>query len=245
MYGRIAIVDLSEGDSGYTDEEAFRVAQALDHQIRYHVQKAYRYTASPVKWLGSSKDQLTDRDWPIYVFKDPDVADALGYHDVDPDTGMPYGRVFSGVCRSAGVSLSSVLSHEVIEAFVDPYCNDWSDQGSRSIAHEACDPVQNSSYDIYGIEVSNFVKRSWFNPSHNMFSGGNVDYLGHLKHPFDLEAGGYLIVMQDGRVSQVFGEGHVNNPYSTLYRQSIQDVPQPSRSKWRTVRELTTTEEAT
>lgn len=250
MYGRIAIVDLSEGDSEYSKEESFLVAKALDHQIRYHVQKAYRYTASPVKWL-DDKSQLTERDWPIYIFKDPDVAGALGYHDVDPDTGMPYGRVFSSVCRRAGVSISSVLSHEVIEAFVDPYANDWSDQGSRSIAHEACDPVQNSSYTIYDVEVSNFVTRAWFDPSHTIIQGepglsgphGRVDYLGHLTAPFQLEGGGYLIVMQDGRVSQEFAEGHVHAPHATLYRQALSDAPQPSRSKWRTVRELTTTQE--
>jgi len=226
----IAIIDESQGDSGLTLTNGNALCHVLQKQIA-QAATMYRYATCPVIWL-SPGSPMPQGYWPIYILKDPDVAGALGYHDVDPN-GHPYGRVFSSVCKQAGVSLSSVLSHEVLEAWVDPYANDWSDQGTRCIAHEACDPVQNSSYLIDGIEVSNFVTRRWFDNG-AVRADGKFDWLGHLTAPFQLESGGYLIVMQDGRVSQVFGEGEG----MTGYRALVADAPQPSRSTWRSAREL-------
>lgn len=240
-YGHIAVADQSGGDSGWDAADLKTICQVLDHQIRYHVQPAYRYTATPV--IGLLVGEAVDATmWPIYILKDPDTADALGYHDVDPN-GRPYGRVFTSVSRQAGVSLSSVLSHEVIEAFVDPYCNDWSDSGSYSVAHEACDPVQNSTYTYHGVELSNFVTREWFDAAakrdpklHRQF-----DYLDHLESPFELEQGGYLIVMDDGQVSEKFGSTLVGDGGMGRYRVlagSHSVSRQPSRTEWRKVRPL-------
>lgn len=239
MYGAIAIVDQTGGDSGWNDADGLEVVKALAHQLRYHVQPSYRYTSSPVIWCGSNPALVPTKAWPIYLLKDPDVGGALGYHDVDPN-GRPYGRVFSSVCKQANISLSSVLSHEVVEAFVDPFANDWSDQGTRSIAHEACDPVQNSLYEIGGVEVSNFVTRDWFNVNSR---GGRYDWLRHLDRPFQLERGGYLIVMEDGRVYQQFSAQHapVKDTMmggATAYRTIISGIESPSRTTWREVRTL-------
>lgn len=245
-YGQIAIVDQSQGDSGYAPHELQPICQVLDHQIRYHVQPAYRYTATPV-FFYPDVSKVPDNAWPIYILEDPDVADALGYHDVDPN-GKPYGRVFTTISRRAGVSLSSVLSHEVIEAFVDPYCNDWSDSGSYSVAHEACDPVQNSTYVYHGVELSNFVTREWFDAAakRDPLRPRQFDYLDHLSAPFQLEAGGYLIVMEDGQVSQKYGEeAPIKDSPHQSYRMivdhwqlQVKGQPSPSRTTWRKVRPL-------
>jgi hypothetical protein len=229
-YGAIAIVDQSQGDSGWSATDGATVVDALTRQLRYHVQPEYRYVTAPVVWCGSDPGKIPHGAWPIYLLKNPDVAGALGYHDVDPN-GNPYGRVFTSVSKQAKVSLSSVLSHEVVEAFVDPYANDWSDQGTRCIAHEACDPVQNSSYQINGVEVSNFVTRAWFDSTSK---GGRYDWLNHLTTPFQLERGGYLIVMADGKVSQQMGESSEGEG-SAAYRAAIAHAEQPSRSTWREV----------
>lgn len=230
MYGTIDIIDQSGGDSDLTVKELGLVVTALQAQLTHHVQPSYRYVSTAVRHVGKPSPGA----WPIYILKDPDTAGALGYHDVDP-RGVPYGRVFTSVSREAGVSLSSVLSHEVIEAFVDPYANDWSDQGTTCIAHEACDPVQNSSYLINNVEVSNFVTREWFDAAS---VGGKYDWLDHLHHPFELEHGGYLIKMKDGKVSQQFGEDAVDLEGADAYRTHLLGVPQPSRTVWRQVRQL-------
>ncbi len=60
-------------------------------------------------------------------------------------------------------SVSSVLSHEVLEMFVDPNCNLWANDGQGSAySFEVCDPVEAPSYPVNGVSVSNFVTPSWF-----------------------------------------------------------------------------------
>ena len=225
-YGLIAIIDKSSGWDGH-GVDGPGTAAALAHQLRYHVQASYRATSAPVIYYGPHDGLVPAGAWPIYILDDPDVAGALGYHDVDPQ-GRPYGRVFVKPSEDNGISVSSVLSHEVIEAFVDPWANLWADgvHGS-SIAFEACDPVESSSYKINGVEVSNFVTRDWFDPQS---SSGRYDWLKHLAAPMTLEAGGYEIVMRDGAVSQKFADDY------PAWRLALKQAPQPSRTLWRTVR---------
>jgi hypothetical protein len=199
-YGEIAVVDAT-GASGWTDADAREICAALAHQLGYHVQQSYRAVATPVKWYTTGFFPLSA--WPVYILKDSDEAGALGYHDLDP-AGRPYGRVFSAPTDAAGVSLSSVVSHEVVEAFVDPWANLWADgAGGVSVAFEACDPVEASTYEIAGVEVSNFVTRAWFDQNDKV---GPFDHLNHLSRPRMLEKGGYEILMHDGRVTQQFAE---------------------------------------
>jgi len=145
--------------------------------------------------------------WPIFVFDHADQAGALGYHDETPD-GHPYGKVFAVDCQKAGVTLSSCLSHEACEAFIDPACNLWADTGHHTaIALEVGDPVEDGSYTVTVngrlVEVSNFVLPAYFDPRH---AGGKVDHLGHLSAPFSRTGGGYVIVEKEGKVTQQFGK---------------------------------------
>src|ERR1700733_1527524 len=102
-------------------------------------------------------------------------------------------------------SVSSVLSHEVLEMFIDPNCNLWSsdDKGS-AYSFEVCDPVEAPTYDVNGISVSNFVTPSWFDPlaaAHAQF-----DKLGHLTKPFSILKGGYVVYESAGKENQKFGD---------------------------------------
>jgi hypothetical protein len=111
------------------------------------------------------------------------------------------------------VSVASVLSHEVIEIFVDPFINVWVDgpqiRKGSCYAMEACDPVESNSYvnmsSGVAVSVSNFVYRQYFVP--DVPAGTKLDHLGVLQHPFTLAPGGYMVVRQDpGTEAQVFGE---------------------------------------
>jgi hypothetical protein len=147
---------------------------------------------------------------PIHLFDNPDVAGALGYHDVDPN-GLPYAHVFTDPSFEQGGSdwisgpyaVSSVISHELLEMLGDPVANRFAFDGQATLwCQEACDAVEASSYPRHGIPVSDFVLPAWFNPNH----AGPFDYLGHLPGPFTIEAGGYSIVEQAGQEGQVTAE---------------------------------------
>jgi hypothetical protein len=208
----------------YTPTDLAEVVGAIQHQITSHVGPLTGYGFRSVHVGTTAKG-----GWPVYILQNPDVAGALGYHDLDPN-GQPYGRVFVEPTVQAGVSVSSVLSHEIVEAYCDPDANLWADrQNGVSVAFEACDPVEASSYEINGVEVSNFVTRAWFDPT---LKSGRFDYLEHLSAPLTLEKGGYEILMTDGKVSQSFGDDYPD------WRLALKSAPQPSRTRWRGVRTL-------
>lgn len=148
-----------------------------------------------------------------YFLANSDVADALGYHDVDPQ-GDPYIRVFTepilqngGSALSGSLSISSCASHEACEEAVDPSC------GSVILAPngdvwcvEVGDPVQNYFYDITlsdgsTVAVSDFVTPQFFEPAQ---AGAKYDFLGLATSPFAVCPGGYAIVNN----GQIFGENY-------------------------------------
>jgi hypothetical protein len=102
-------------------------------------------------------------------------------------------------------SISSVLSHEVLEVFIDPGCNLWSaDENGSAYSFEVCDPVEAPSYEIDGVAVSNFVTPAWFDPL--IPSTAQFDKLGLLRAPFSILKGGYVIYTSAGKEQQRFGD---------------------------------------
>jgi hypothetical protein len=80
------------------------------------------------------------------------------------------------------------LSHEIIESLVDPTANSWSPTG---LLLEACDPVDGSSYQDLGIDVSDFVYPRWFNPN---ATGDQMDWTDMVHRPEpDLGYSGYAL----------------------------------------------------
>lgn len=228
MTSRIVIIDQSK-HSGYDDTALAALKTALQTQITKNAAPAWHRRTMTVVTTRTATVADHD-DWPIYLLDSPDVANALGYHDVDPQ-GRPYGRVFVDPTRSAGVSLSSVISHEVLEAFGDSDVNFWGDSGRGvAVALELCDPVENSVYQIDGVKLSNFVLPAWFNPY--VPAGTKVDFLAHLHHPYQLESGGYKITMVEGRIGQVFADGYPE------WKKALKRTEQPSRTVWREVHEF-------
>ena len=74
------------------------------------------------------------------VDEDRDVPGALAYHDYD---GRPVGVVLAKTCLEAGASVSSALSHEVLETRVDAFCNaTHRNSDGWSYWREVCDAVQ-------------------------------------------------------------------------------------------------------
>ena len=118
-------------------------------------------------------------------------AGVLGYHTEDQG-GKLWGIVAAqpelsngGQVSTGDWSVSSVLSHEVLEMYIDPNCNLWSNDGRGSIyTFEVCDPVEAPSYAVDGVSVSNFVTPAWFDPQ--AAPTAQFDKLGLLTAPFGI-----------------------------------------------------------
>ncbi len=134
----------------------------------------------------------------------------LGFHTEDQG-GKLWGVVAAkpeldnGAKPTSGDwSVSSVLSHEVLEMYIDPNCNLWANDGQGSAySFEVCDPVEAPTYDISGISVSNFVTPSWFDPL--AASSAQFDKLGHLTKAFSILKGGYVVYESAGKEHQKSG----------------------------------------
>lgn len=136
----------------------------------------------------------------------------LGFHTEDQG-GKLWGTVAAqpelsngGKATTGDWSVSSVLSHEVLEMFIDPNCNLWSNNGKGAIyTFEVCDPVEAPTYVVNGVSVSNFVTPAWFDPQATA-AGTQYDKLGLLTAPFSILKGGYVVYASAGKEQQKFGD---------------------------------------
>jgi hypothetical protein len=153
-----------------------------------------------------------DGEWPCFFVPKLDDPEALAYHDEEAN-GYPalyVGRDIilanGGTLLRGSTSILAALSHEVLEAIIDPWCiwySQWTD--ARMVGLEVSDPCQDGCYDISDGKVigsvSNFVLPEWFRqgPSRS----GRYDRLGVLSAPLTLSSGGY-VAFSDG--TQIFGK---------------------------------------
>ena len=137
----------------------------------------------------------------------------LGFHTEDKG-GRLWGVVAAKPELDGGAqvmtgdwSVSSVLSHEVLELFIDPNTNLWAtnDQG-KVYSFEVCDPVEAPTYAVDGVSVSNFVTPAWFDPLADQKATTQFDKLGLLKASFSILPGGYAVYASEGKEHQVFGD---------------------------------------
>lgn len=194
----IAVVNESED---VTDAQVRLIAKACHLQIQKHVAPLYAFEPWPVRFY--TKEKYAPKDsCVILILEDAGKADALGFHDETPK-GRRYGRVFTrflldddGTLHDGAYSVSVILSHECIEAFIDPDINIWAEGESGEMwAYEACDPVQEDAYNMRvdgeTIAVSNFVLPAWFDKENP--KGTRFDYMRKLKKPFTFTKGGYAL----------------------------------------------------
>lgn len=189
-----------------SDADVRHMTRAVAKQVKLHACPLWDKAPIPVVFSSSVQDAAPGM-WVIAILDDPDQADALGWHTEDQGD-LVYGRVFARPALDNQVSVSSVLSHEVLETLVDPNANLWADDGHGLLtALEVCDPVESDSYSIsvsgQPVQVSNFVTPAWFDSMAAI--GEQFDYLGSVSSPFTMTAGGYMVNLSEGQVSQQFG----------------------------------------
>jgi hypothetical protein len=156
----------------------------------------------PVKLYNTSKPKRTD--WLFVYFDDADEAGDEGYHDLT-HKGQPISKVFVRQSLKDNVPVSVTASHELFEMVIDPIANLWAQATTRTeYAYEMCDPVEEDTFMVDGIAMSNFVHPSWFEPFDHP-RGTRFDHLRKLKKPFSMTKGGYVTIKRNGRVKDTFG----------------------------------------
>lgn len=226
MHAYIAIVNTSNRVS---DADVSTMTAAVAHQVRYHAAPQWSTTAPPVVFHGHVNPATEPKDGSLHVpdhipsgayvlgiFDTDDVPDALGWHS-EGDGSLVFGRVNAGVVLDNGghaltgpLTVSSVLSHEVLEATFDPCVNRWAqDANGRLWAVEVGDPVESDWYVIEvgsdKVTVSDFVYPAWFDAGAH--ETARTHWLTAALAPFTVASGGYAVVWDaGGQPQQVFGD---------------------------------------
>jgi len=143
--------------------------------------------------------------WAVVFLDTADAPGALAYHDLTPD-GFPLSKVFVKTILSDKSSVSTAASHELVEMLVDPAINLWSTGAEAGVfyAYESADPVEDVSFAIDGIAMTDFVYPSYFE-SFRKARSTQFDYAKKVTRPFQLLKGGYQIIFKNGKETQIFG----------------------------------------
>ena len=174
--------------------------EAMQRFVDEHLAPVWGTPAKLVKSTGFIKGA-----WAITFLENADDANTEGYHDVTPE-GLPMAKVFVRTTIKLKEIVSVAASHELAEMLVDPGTNLYSagPKKSRLYDYEAADPVEELSFDVNGIAMSNFVHPEYFETFHKP---GSVlfDHMGKLNRPFQLAKGGYQSFWENGKEKQVWG----------------------------------------
>lgn len=195
---QIALVNEATADPGVT---MTALAAALTTQVHRDFSPAWGLPpviVAPQKFVPAGW-------WGLVLLDDADQAGALGYHDLTPDD-LPVGKVFVRTTLDDGQVVSVTASHELLEMLIDPgiqMCAQSQD-GTSFYAYEVCDAVEDVSYAINGVEVSDFVFPAWFEGFRKK-GGVKFSFRGSVGEPFALTKGGYISVYRDGSWGQTFG----------------------------------------
>lgn len=159
---------------------------------------------TPCRLVQGNTPNIPAGHWGLIFIDDADVSGALGYHDLTPD-GFPLSKIFVATTIDDGELVSVTASHELAEMLVDPAIN-LGAEGPRSVwyAYETADAVQEETYKVQGIEMTNFVYPSWFEGFRKKNST-RFDHLGTCRQPFEIRPGGWMPVFKNGRWTQLFG----------------------------------------
>jgi hypothetical protein len=143
--------------------------------------------------------------WAMVFLNDADQPGALAYHDLTPD-GLPEAKVFVRTTLANHDLVSVSASHELVEMLVDPAVNllTTGPDPKAVYAYESADPVEEQSFKVDGIPMSDFVYPSYFEAFHKRRSV-RFDQMGKVSRPFQILPGGYQIVFKNGTWTQMFG----------------------------------------
>jgi hypothetical protein len=165
-----------------------RVAKAIDIQIRRDVAPAWWRVPMPVRYY-TSDDKAPADAWVIHLHNAPGNPGPPAEHNLAAG-GMPMGEVHVDLVKKPD-EVATLLSHEVIETFVDPFMSLFALEvhtSGNGIMYrvELCDPVEDETYPIpvegERVMVSNFLFPAWLN--NHAPKGTQFDYCKSLQRRF-------------------------------------------------------------
>jgi hypothetical protein len=152
----------------------------------------------------ASASAIKKGTWGLVFLDDADQADALGYHDLTPQ-GLPLGKVFVRTTISSKNLVSVTASHELAEMLADPAIDLAAEAPDGTFyAYEVADPVEDETFQVAGIPLSNFAYPSWFEGFRKPRSD-KFDEVGTCKKPFEIRPGGYMSIFKNGEWTEIFG----------------------------------------
>jgi hypothetical protein len=216
----IAILNQSNG--AVADADVAIMAAAIAAQIQADVAPAWNREPATVTFYSDVKDVPAGAyGVAIVPAIDGQPTGVVGYH-VENWGVVAAQPILANVPQAltGDWSVSSTLSHEVLEMFIDPACNLWAVNGQGThYSLEVCDPVEAPTYAVTGVSVanfpangvsvSNFVFPSWFDPATP--AGAQLDKLnkGDVIAPFTIAAAGYANYVTGGQFNIAAG-GYTN-----------------------------------
>lgn len=220
----LAIVNRSRTLS---DADVLPVVAALQVQVNRDFAPAYGIGAA----LGfvPKSEHAPEEHWQQIIVDEGTDPAALGFHEVTA-LGWPVGYTSIDQTTKYGEKWSTTLSHELLELLADPYCFSlvYNPRRQEFVWLEVGDPCEAISYQIDGIDVSDFVLPAWFGAP-RASKTDPFTHCGSINRAFALAPGGYVgVVSADGQVTQL-----------TARRDEKQaeprEIPRPLSRRWRRI----------
>lgn len=204
----VALVD----DTGSIDpHQLATVAGALNEQVLRDFAPVWHVSASV-----GAYPKAPAGTWAIRIRDKLDEPGALGYHTDAHNQPVSYVMVTD--------EWPVTCSHELLEMLADPFGNrmhggrlpeglegDFREFGLKtrnshvSYLLEACDPCEATSYDVGGVELSDFLAPGWYHAlpdTHTAYS-----HAGGCRSPRQVADGGYVSFAVGEHWWQGFNQG--------------------------------------
>lgn len=179
-----------------------KLAGVLQEYVNHHLGPVWDLPL--VKIQATAGRTIPAGTWGLRFADDADQPGVLGYHDLTPQN-LPISNVFVRTIVGGQESIPVTASHELAEMLIDPAINLWAEKSDGVLwAYESSDAVEDTAFAVDGVPCSNFQYPSWFEKTRKPKST-RFDHLAKCTKPFQLLRGGYSLVLQSGRISQVFG----------------------------------------
>lgn len=186
------IIDVENHSNKLSNDQIQPLLDAVQKQLDNEVLQYWGYTARfnllPMGVLNTDKTH-----WKMGVFDESDEPGDAGWHD--DESGQVIIEVFNlGTPNDTAIT----ISHEALESITDTDANTTVEgldpSGRPCIMYlEPADPVEDDSYAIDGIQVSNFVMPTWFKlPSVDFTPDARFDFLQKVTKEFEILPGGYM-----------------------------------------------------
>jgi len=203
-----------------------KLIEAMQMFVDQYVAPVWGTPAKLIKSRGFVKGT-----WAMVFLDNADQPGALAYHDLTPD-GLPQAKVFVKTTLDNGDLVSVSASHELVEMLVYPAINMMTTGPDPKVmyAYESADPVEQLSFNVNGIPMTDFVYPAYFEAFHKPGSV-QFDRLKKVKKPFEILSGGYQIVFKNGKWSQVFASASKKKRFAREDRRGHRSEQRPHAAK--------------